>query len=278
MKSLFRKYLLVPLVLLSAFLSGPLQAEPPVVEASTSSAVTTGTDTTATGYPQYGDNPQGNMLELLNRLDQLENEIRQLRGDIEVLGHDTQGMKRRQRELYLDMDRRLRELELGAVRTKPAPVDSAPIKADSKPAVKPPVAVKVPVASAPTLEEKTAYKSAFNLLKEGRYEQSIKAFNKFLKEYPNSTYADNAQYWVGEANYVSRKYKKAVEEFDRVIVRHPGSPKIADAMLKKGFTHYELGQWDKARKTLEEVIEKFPKGTAARLAETRLQRMKKEGR
>ncbi|MCK4950248.1 MAG: tol-pal system protein YbgF, partial [Gammaproteobacteria bacterium] len=140
-----------------------------------------------------------------------------------------------------------------------------------------PSASPAPVASAPDRKEREAYNDAFNLLKEGRYDQSIQAFQAFIKQYPQSGYADNAQYWLGEANYVSRKYKVAVEEFRKVIKNFPTSPKVSGAMLKLGFAYYELENWKNARQTLQSILKKYPADTAARLAETRLQRMQSEG-
>ncbi len=225
-------------------------------------------------------------VEILNRLDQLEKEIRQLRGDMEVINHDLSGIKRRQRELYLDIDRRLSALELGSVHSGSVTdkaIDNQPVDAEQTlaPAAQPTMtdagALVVP-PQPPTREEKDAYRSAFNLLKEGRYERSIRAFSSFLIGYPKSSYADNAQYWLGEANYVSRKYPAAVKEFGKVISAFPNSSKTPDAMLKLGFTHYELKQWDKARETLTAVVQKYPQSTAAKLAQTRLKRMQDEGR
>ncbi len=226
-------------------------------------------------------------VEILYRLDQLEKELRQLRGDMEVVNHELSGIKRRQRELYLDIDRRLSDLELGSVRsTTPAqtpasgqvPVTDAGQAPQQQTDTTATAPVSVPAQpQPPTREEKDSYRSAFNLLKEGRYERSIKAFSGFLSRYPNSTYADNAQYWLGEANYVSRKYSAAVKEFSKVIVNFPDSTKVPDAMLKLGFTYYELKKWGKARDTLSVVTQKFPKSSAARLAQTRLQRIQSEG-
>ena len=253
----------------------------PVVYAQEGAPVTTAPGTTATPPTAGGDAAQRNMLDLLNRVEQLQKEVRQLRGQIEVLTHENDSIKKRQRELYLDMDRRLREVELGAARVPSATQDNKAAhvtpKVDTKSASNKTPAVS-PRTTPPTPEEKTAYHRAFNLLKEGRYDQSISAFETFLKQHPGSTYADNAQYWLGEANYVSRKYRNAVTEFNKVLSSYADSPKVPDAMLKLGFTHYELKEWDKARKILEEVVQKYPKSSAARLAKTRLQRMQKEGR
>jgi tol-pal system protein YbgF len=232
-------------------------------------------------------------VEILYRLDQLEKEIRQLRGDMEVVNHELSGIKRRQRELYLDIDRRLSDLELASGRSgnikdtgagnqaqMPGQTSSQmPGQTQQQQAAAGTASPVMPgdKPQPPTREEKDAYRMAFNLLKEGRYDRSIRAFSSFLAGYPNSTYADNAQYWLGEANYVSRKYSAAVKEFGKVVSNFPDSTKAPDAMLKLGFTHYELKQWDKAREMLNAVMQKYPKSSAAKLAETRLKRMQGEG-
>ena len=214
------------------------------------------------------------VLELLQKLDQLEKELRQLRGQLEEMSHDMKGVERRQRELYLDIDRRLRDLERRSTRpaggSRPATTPST----GTKPATGTTTGTRV---SVPTEAERKAYEASFNLLRQGRYQESIKAFTAFLKKYPAGSYSDNAQYWLGEANYVSRRYKQALKEFDKVIKKFPNSSKVADAMLKSGFTWYELKQWDKARTMLQGVVQRFQGSAAAQLASTRLQRMSKEG-
>jgi len=245
---------------------------------------------------ESGSSSNQNMMEILTSLEQLESEIRQMRGDVEEMTHELSDVRQRQRELYIDVDRRLRELELSGVRSgSPAsPVNTSPltrapsvdvgisssvgtpltkkssenIKLNSSPA---------PVASVSDRKEREVYNKAFDLLKEGRYDQSIQAFQDFMKQYPQSGYADNAQYWLGEANYVSRKYKVAVDEFRKVINDFPTSQKVSGAMLKLGFAYYELEDWKNARKILQSVLKQYPADTAARLAETRLQRMQSEG-
>ncbi|MBN4079560.1 tol-pal system protein YbgF, partial [Beggiatoa alba] len=96
----------------------------------------------------------------------------------------------------------------------------------------------------------------------------------FVQTYPNGFFADNAQYWLGEANYVQRRFDVALSEFDKVVKNHPTSPKRADALLKMGFTYQELGQYDKARLSLNTVIMNYPDSTAASLAQKRLQDIK----
>jgi len=267
---------LVPVFLYFTLAAQPVFAEPPANPAVAGAAIPA---------PDGSSAPATNrtIIELLNQLDSLQKELRQIRGDFEVVNHELAGIKRRQRELYLDMDRRLREVELAAVRGN-TPVANTPVTPAGQPTGQTPTGTPgttkgtVPVKKLPpTREEKDSYRSAFNMLKEGRYDRSILAFGKFLKKYPSSSYADNAQYWSGEANYVSRKYKVAVNEFSKVINQFPDSTKVPDAMLKLGFTYYELKEWKKAREMLEAVVQNYKGSSAAKLAATRLKRLLKEG-
>ncbi len=118
-----------------------------------------------------------------------------------------------------------------------------------------------------------AYRDAFSLLKAGQYEESIAAFSEFLQLYPNSQYADNAQYWLGETHYVKREFEPAVAEYRKLIETYPASKKQSHAMLKIGYSYHELGQLDQARAVLEDLRNRYAGTTAARLAEERIQRM-----
>jgi len=225
------------------------------------------------------------MLDLSQRVDELADEISLLRGELEVQASDLESIKIRQRELYLDTDRRMRELEdrsIGQTSTLapvPVPATGSGTATDSTPAttVAPASTVSAPASSETVAEEKVAYQLAFDSLKEGRYKKAKQQFNQFLKDYPNSIYAGNAQYWLGEANYVTRNFTQAVTEFNQVIELYPTSAKIPDAMLKLGYTHYELKQFGQARTMLQNLRTSHPNSTAARLAGKRLDRMRKEG-
>ena len=118
-----------------------------------------------------------------------------------------------------------------------------------------------------------AYRDAFSLLKAGQYEESIAAFSEFLQLYPNSQYADNAQYWLGETHYVKREFEPAVVEYRKLLENYPVSKKQSHAMLKIGYSYHELGQLDQARAVLEDLRNRYAGTTAARLAEERIQRM-----
>ena len=250
------------------------------------------------------------MLEMLQRVESLQQEVRELRGELELQGFEQQSMRNRQRDLYLDSDRRLRDLELigGSFVLLPAGAsdisESEPDGSLSTILQSTGVLLVAPsglptgsstgntaidatstsidetsVALAPIdpIQEKAAYIKAFNYLKEGRYEGAIKAFSRFLLDYPSGNYADNAQYWLGESNYVSRFFVVAIQEFDTVVVKFPASPKVSDARLKIGYAYYEIENWEKSRNVLSALVNDYPGTSVARLANKRLARMRDEG-
>jgi tol-pal system protein YbgF len=118
---------------------------------------------------------------------------------------------------------------------------------------------------------------AFRALRETRYADAAEGFSKFLDQYPDSTYAPNAQYWLGETYYVTRDFETALHFFQQLLDRYPGSNKQGDALLKIGFSHFELREWNQARAALEQVRSQHPDTTLARLAESRLRDMRLAG-
>ena len=240
------------------------------------------------------------LLDMEMRIESLQRENQELLGQLEEQGFELESLKKRQRELYLDIDRRLAALEAArlaapvavapALSEAPVPAgDTVPPVATTTapvdgPAVAPPAAAAVATGAAVAAgtspgevdpqEERQAYERAFNLLKEGRYDLAVAAFKTFVGKFPDGRYADNAQYWLGEANYVQRKFKQALSEFEKLVNDFPDSPKRPDALLKIGYTYQELGDNDKARLSLNNVRMNYPDTTAARLATKRLQDLK----
>ena len=213
------------------------------------------------------------LIDMMTTLQALQREIQQLRGDVELQGHAIEQLRKRQHELYLDIDRRLQALEAARTLT-PAPSGNGSTPSEAGPGQTP----TTPAATeSDTAAVRRDYEQALAILHEGRYAEAARAFSDFLAKYPKNPYSDNAQYWLGETWYVSRDYDRALAEFEKVVKEYPDSPKVPDALLKIGFVEYEKKQWDQARRTLEDVIRRFPGTTAARLAEKRLARMKREG-
>jgi tol-pal system protein YbgF len=284
------------------------------------------------------------LIQLMNQVDKLQLELQKLHGEIEFQTHALDQIKQRQRELYLDIDRRMQVLEAGgasgsvaspattgaelpasstdnpplqvlsgsaavdrplltgensaaplsleisvpqaAPAVPPAPADPAlaglPAEAVVNSANPPAVATTETIVLAnqapavavdPALAEET-YKQAFNLLKTGQHEQAMKEFASFVENYPDSSYAPNAQYWLGEAYYVKQRFEEAIAEFRLLVQNYPNSQKLTHSLLKIGYSLHELKQYDEAIKVLQDLQTRYPGTSAARYAAERLEAIK----
>ncbi|MDX9740018.1 MAG: tol-pal system protein YbgF [Gammaproteobacteria bacterium] len=285
-----RSILITGIVAMVGAMSPPLSfgAAPPIIESQPLPRPGAASAMPAQSAPASAANESSQILmEMYSRMEALQREVQELRGALEVQEHRGSSLEQRQRELYVDIDRRLRRMEETAAATTAAPVSGAgevmiPAPAPAPAPVPVPqasqAAAPAPAAAADVQAERQAYERAFDIIKAGRYEEAITEFRGFLSRYPGSTYSANAQYWLGEANYVLRRFEEAADEFSRVLQFYPDSAKASDAMLKLGFSQYELQRWSDASATLQQVIERYPSSTARQLAEGRLQRMRMEGR
>lgn len=195
------------------------------------------------------------LVSLQGQLDQLNVEVRELRGQIETLQYEGREAGKRQRTQYLDVDSRLQRIEKGGLPSVSTAGGTEAIAIDRQ-----------------------AYEQAFDLLKSGRYEEAKSAFAAFARTYSDSPLADNANYWLGEAHYVTADYVAAMTQFKKMIADFPDSAKVPDAMLKIAYCQYEQQAFAEARATLQSVINTYPGTTPSRLAEQRLQQMQSEGR
>lgn len=236
------------------------------------------------------------MLQQLQRVDTLQGEIRELRGEIETLNNEIETLNKRNRNLYLDTDRRITELESrpgGGLGLDGGGLDDAfddefddePTSSTNDSSNSQPTAViaRPRVAAGnntrpATAAEKSAYTKAYDLLARGQNDAAITAFDKFIGEYSDGPYTDNAWYWQGEAKYAQRDFNEALRNFNFVVGSFPGSPKVPDARLKIGFALYEQQRFAEARQVLTGVQDDYPGRSAAVLARKRLQKMDREGR
>jgi tol-pal system protein YbgF len=216
------------------------------------------------------------LIQLASELEQLRAETMRLRGDIETLRYETENSDSRQRDLYVDVDRRLQSLEQAQQRVGfTPPIVTAPQLGGSSSAGSVPPVVAAPPR--PVGTDQQNYQAAFDLIQSRRYADAGTAFTKFLVDFPTSPLADNAQYWLAETHYVQRQFQAALPEFQKVIDNYPQSAKLPDALLKVGYCQIELGNKDAARTALQQVMRQYPDTTAARLATQRLDRLSQEG-
>ena len=133
-----------------------------------------------------------------------------------------------------------------------------------------------PVAEAPkpkrTFDARPVelYKTAYDLIQKKQHAAAIEAFQRFLEEYPNHDYADNALYWMGEAYYDSQDFQKALECFDKLITLYPDGNKVPDAMLKSGLSCKNVGQMSEARTWFDRLVQTYPQTPAARIAREKM--------
>jgi tol-pal system protein YbgF len=114
------------------------------------------------------------------------------------------------------------------------------------------------------------YEAAWRTLDKKDYKGAIGRFKEFIKKYPKSALAGNAQYWVGESHYALKEFDQAIIEFDAVRRKYPQGEKVPAALLKQGFAFADLGEKVNARLILQEVVEKYPQSPEAVRAKQRL--------
>lgn len=186
-------------------------------------------------------------LDMAQTIEQLRQEIAKLRGRIQVLNHNSELMERRQKDLYVDLDTRLRKLD----------------KQFQDKVMAPELEAK---------KEQDAYDAALNQFKVGNYQACIAAFQTFVANHPKSKLVPAAQYWIGNAYYAARDFKVAIATQQKLVDSWPDSAKAPDAMLNIASAQAELGEQRSARETLYKLIKKYPSSSAAKEAKHRLHR------
>lgn len=191
------------------------------------------------------------LLEMQRQVAALDQELRRLRGELEQLQHDLERTRSQQRDQYVDLDTRLRAAES---------------------------ALTAAQATVPAASPEGEYQAAFNLLKDGKYDEAAVALREFLARHRQHDLASNAMYWLGEAYYVRRDYPAALAAFEGVLKEYPGARKSPDALLKAGYCHYELQRYGPARSALTRLLQEYPDAPTGAEAKARLERMTAEGR
>jgi len=183
-------------------------------------------------------------LDLVTQNENMLQEIAKLRGQIEVLANDIANAQKRQKDFYTDLDARLRKLE-----PREVTIDGKTSQVDPG--------------------EQRGYDAVMQLFKAGDYKAAGVALQEFVQRYPGSSYASNAQYWLGNAYYAQRDCKAAIAAQLVVLKNYADSPKAPDAMLNIASCQTELK--DKAaKKTLQDLIKQYPDSPAAATAKERL--------
>jgi len=188
-------------------------------------------------------------VDMLNQHEQTMQEIARLRGQIEVLANQIAMSQKGQKDLYADLDARIKKLE-----PRQETIDGQTAEV------------------LPT--EKQAYDAAYARFTSADYAGAIGAFQDFVRRYPTSAYAANAQYWIGNAYYMQRDYKNAIAAQETVLSNYAASPKAPDSMLNIASSYIELKDLKNAKKTMQQLVKKYPASTAGQTAKDRLAALK----
>ncbi len=284
-KQAFGLSLVLPL-LLASILSGDIQAAPaPVAESKPmegrSSEVRTVvskisdepvTILPSAGSPDDDDGEINGTAHLLNTIDQMRQEMMEMRGQLEEQAFRIEQLQQESRDRYLDLDERMSRLN--GQGHSGGRGESSSVAALQPPILNTPVANPSEKRDQSAFKaEEAAYQSAFGLIRSKQFDDAKEALQQQLKAYPKGRYADNAYYWLGEVDMAQGRYDEARDSFQVVLSDFPKSSKVPDASYKLGRVYDLLGNQKKAKELLESVIRQYPESAASRLSDTYLRTM-----
>ncbi len=275
--------ILLPFIFSSAYAEMPVVTDHSLYPQSAVSKNPANTQSTTTLY------------ELMGRLEQMQTEVQQLTGKIDEQANRIDELKKHQGTMYSDFDERLQNIENKANAAnvnsnETVKSSSASVKEIQATASLPVAAPTMPIQKNNQLEKPTTnqgekpqadnsqnqlldkqrYIAAFDELRNGHTLQSIDQFKIFLSQHPNSEYANNAQFWLGEAYRANHDNVSARKAFNDVLEKYPDGAKVPDAVLKLGYIEVEEKNSAKATEYLNRVISDYPKSNAAVLASKKL--------
>ncbi|MBW4050961.1 MAG: tol-pal system protein YbgF [Proteobacteria bacterium] len=201
------------------------------------------------------------LVQMAQEVATLQGEVRDLRGRIDDLQNANRQLSRQQHDLYADLNKRVTALEQGG-QAGGGQGDTESGTGSGASAAEPGV----------TSTQEAVYAQAFNALKAGSYSVAITGFQGFLKQYPTSPLAPNAQYWLGQAHYVNQDFAAAESDFQAVLDKWPNSSKAPAAMFDLGNTQLAQGKMATGRSTLKQVVSQFPGTDAATRAQALLKK------
>jgi len=199
-------------------------------------------------------------MNMPQRIDELRQEVQQLTGQIQVQQNEIKKLETQQRSFYQDLNNRIQKTDS----TKKAPPSAQ--KQSDKMAAK----VSFPGKG---LNDSAAYRSAFNLLLEKKYDDALNSFQSYISEHPRGAYVPNAYYWMGELYLKRDDTEMAIKSFSKIVSKYSNSNKVPDAKLKLAMIHIKQGKRQQARQEFRSIKQRFPNSTAAQLASIQLQRM-----
>lgn len=206
------------------------------------------------------------LIDLLDQVKRLNEELNNVKGQLEVATHNIEANQQRQRDLYTDIDGRLRKIESSPVTMAPSPQDQGQYAAGAPTAD----AAVAPEAGTSVSSEAKDFEAAQALSAAGKYREAFDAYEKFLQMYPNSEHVPYAQYALGYAQFSLKNYKASIATQQKLIKQFPDNAKVPDAMFNMANSQIQLSDIDGAKKTLRSLLSQYPQSNVAPNAKRRL--------
>jgi len=219
--------------------------------------------------------------ELFMTIQQLQAEVRELRGVVEEQTHLIEQLRKRRLDDYIDLDKRIRDLQNGvsvsagngvaAVANKKAtvkpsankPANVAKTAASARPAPAPAKSVPPARTAAVADTARIAYRSAYQKVKDRQFDKAKVSLTAFVSDFPDSQYVPNAEFWLGELYYLDSNLEKARDAFYILVTQYSNHRKVPDAKFKLGKIYHQLGDREQARLMLQSVLSDHPDSKAA---------------
>lgn len=165
-------------------------------------------------------------------------------------------------------------LQQAAVAPPPVVDPNAPVDLNAPAAAPAPVQpTPLPLPSTAGLSPTRLYETARADYFAGQWTSAISGFEAFLRAFPRSEQADDAQFHIGETHYAQNQWAQAIAAYNQAIQNYAGTNAVPDAYYKRGLAEERLGQVDAARASWEAVAKGFPESDAGRLAKQNLDRL-----
>lgn len=134
--------------------------------------------------------------------------------------------------------------------------------------------LRTPTASmGQEIEPDRAYSASYNDYLMGNYALAVNGFQDFLANFPDSEYADNAAYYLGDCYSKQGNHELAIQAFEQVINLYPDADKTPTAYYKKAIALEEMQRLEQAIDTLKKLVALFPNAPEARLAQDELEKL-----
>ena len=198
----------------------------------------------------------GSLNDMLNQIELMKQDVSKLRGDMETLRHLNATVEQRQKDLYQDLDGRLRRIEEKST----AGSLSTPNK----------VAETLPTPEIKVPSDQEVFDQASVLLDGLKNKEAFQAFTDFIKQYPNSALLPDAKYALANAQFNLKNYKATIGTYQKLLDQHPDFSKNPEALLGLANAQIQLGLIPEAKKSLKDLIKKYPKSDVIQNAQKRL--------